>query len=161
MLLLLTSEVLWVLIVDKGGEIASVIEDHVKGFAARESSQGLLDTPSVLLLSLAFPGENWNASSCNANRSQKDRSLINEHRSISKAIRGCCMVLGREDVLEESVRKQRCSYIMVVPYTRRPGDLSTKCCECLDQNGSLDGPGPPWAYQYEVTSNLTTVLIYM
>ena len=52
----LTWEVLGVLVVDKGGEVTSVIEDHVEGLALWEGSEGLVDTPDVLLLGLTLPG---------------------------------------------------------------------------------------------------------
>jgi hypothetical protein len=42
--------------VDKGGEVTSVVEDHVEGLALGEGSKGLVDTPDVLLLGLTLPG---------------------------------------------------------------------------------------------------------
>jgi hypothetical protein len=42
--------------VDKGGEVTSVIEDHVERLALWEGSEGLVDTPDVLLLGLTLPG---------------------------------------------------------------------------------------------------------
>ena len=56
------SKVLRVLLVDHVGKVASVIEDHVEGFSTREGSEGLLDAPGVLFLSLAFPGIDRNTS---------------------------------------------------------------------------------------------------
>lgn len=41
---------------DKGGEVTSVIEDHVEGLALWEGGEGLVDTPDVLLLGLTLPG---------------------------------------------------------------------------------------------------------
>ena len=51
---------------DDGGEVTSVVEDHVKGLAALEASNGLLDAPVVLLLSLTLPGEDGDTSSSDA-----------------------------------------------------------------------------------------------
>ena len=61
-----TLEVLGELLVDDGGEVTSVVEDHVKGLATREASDGLLDAPVVLLLSFTLPGEDGDTSSSDA-----------------------------------------------------------------------------------------------
>ena len=50
-------EELGVLVVDKGGEIATVIKDEVQLLAILEGSKLLLQAPVVLLLGLALPGE--------------------------------------------------------------------------------------------------------
>jgi hypothetical protein len=47
-------------------EIASIIKDHVQGFAILESGQRLFNTPKVFLLSFAFPGKDRDASSSDA-----------------------------------------------------------------------------------------------
>jgi hypothetical protein len=61
-----TREVLGVLLVDNVGEIASIVEDHVQGLAAGEAGNGLLNTPGVLLLSLALPCEDGDTSRSDA-----------------------------------------------------------------------------------------------
>ena len=61
-----TLEVLGVLFVDESGQVTTVIQNHVEGLSAGESSQGLLDTPVVLLLGLALPCEDRNAGGGNA-----------------------------------------------------------------------------------------------
>jgi len=54
---MITGEVLGVLLVDEVGQIASIIEDHVEGFATREPGDSLIDTPEVFFLSLTLPGK--------------------------------------------------------------------------------------------------------
>ncbi|KAH3668817.1 hypothetical protein OGAPHI_002572 [Ogataea philodendri] len=90
---------IWVLLVDKGGQVSTIVQDQVELLVVLESKQLLLNTPQVLLLGLTLPGENWNTSSSNGSSS---------------------VVLGGVDV------------------TRRPGNLSTKSDQGLDQNSSLD-----------------------
>ena len=63
---------------DEGGEVAAIIEDHVEGLAVGEGSQGLLDAPVVLVLSLALPRVD---------------------RNTSRGDGGSGMVLGGENVL--------------------------------------------------------------
>ena len=60
-----TGEVLRVFFVNEVGEITSVVEDHVQGLASGEGSKGLLNTPSVLLLSLTLPGIDGDTGSSN------------------------------------------------------------------------------------------------
>lgn len=67
-----------VLFVDVGGEITTIIEDHVQRLTTGETLDGLVDTPKVFLLGLALPGEDWDAGSSDGRGS---------------------MVLGGEDVL--------------------------------------------------------------
>ena len=55
------AEELGVLLVRDGGEIAAVVEDHVRALAALEGGELLLDAPVVLLLGLALPGEDGDA----------------------------------------------------------------------------------------------------
>jgi hypothetical protein len=57
-----TLEVLGVLVVHEVSQVASVVEDHVQGLSTRERGKSLLDAPSVLLLGLALPGKDGNAS---------------------------------------------------------------------------------------------------
>lgn len=73
----LTVEELGVLLVNQRGEVTTVIEDHVKSLASRESLKGLVDTPEVLLLGLTLPGED---------------------RDTGGGDGGSGVVLGREDV---------------------------------------------------------------
>lgn len=51
------SEVLGELVVNHGGKVSSVVEDHVQGLTVRERGKGLLNAPLVLLLGLSLPGE--------------------------------------------------------------------------------------------------------
>ena len=48
-------------VVDHGGKVTSIIEDHVGLATVGEGSQALLNAPEVLLLSLALPCEDGNA----------------------------------------------------------------------------------------------------
>ena len=70
-------EVLGELLVNEGGEVTSVVEDHVEGLAVGEGGKGLLDAPEVLLLGLTLPGEDGDAGGGDG---------------------GGSVVLGREDV---------------------------------------------------------------
>ena len=54
-------EELRVLVVDRYGEIAAVVEDHVRALAALERLELLLDAPVVLGLGHALPGEDGDA----------------------------------------------------------------------------------------------------
>lgn len=56
-------EHLWVLLVDKSGQISTIVEDDVEGLAVLEGNQLLLQAPLVLLLGLTLPGEDWDTSS--------------------------------------------------------------------------------------------------
>ena len=56
----LTGKELGVLLVNEGGEISSIVEDHVEGLSVGETSNGLLHAPDVLLLGLSLPGEDGN-----------------------------------------------------------------------------------------------------
>lgn len=47
-------------------KVPSIVQDHVQRLVSRERSEGLLDTPQILLLSLSFPCEDRNASGSNA-----------------------------------------------------------------------------------------------
>ena len=47
---------------DDRREVSAVIENHVQGLTTREARDGLLDAPVVLLLSLALPSEDGDAS---------------------------------------------------------------------------------------------------
>lgn len=46
---------------DEGGQVASVVEDHVEVLAVGEARELLLDAPQVLLLGLALPREHGHA----------------------------------------------------------------------------------------------------
>ena len=56
-------EHLWVLLVDKGGQITTVIENQVEALVVLEGNQLLLQAPLVLLLGLTLPGEDWDTTS--------------------------------------------------------------------------------------------------
>jgi hypothetical protein len=56
-------EHLRVLLVDKGGEVTTIVEDQVKGLVVLEGNKLLLEAPLVLLLGLALPGEDGNTGS--------------------------------------------------------------------------------------------------
>lgn len=90
-----TLEVLGVLLVDKGGKVTAIIQDHVEGLAAGECSKCLLNTPVVLLLSLALPREDGDASCSNTGPkvSGDSREKWKNH------VRRCGVVLSGEDVL--------------------------------------------------------------
>ena len=56
-------EVLGVLVVDHGGQVSSVVQDQVERLVVGEGSEGLLNAPEVLLLSLTLPGKNGDTGS--------------------------------------------------------------------------------------------------
>jgi hypothetical protein len=58
-------EHLGVLLVDKGSEVTTIVEDQVQALAVLEGSELLLEAPLVLLLGLALPREDGNAGSGN------------------------------------------------------------------------------------------------
>lgn len=58
-----------VLFVNKRGEITAIVKNEVQLASIVESVELLLDAPEILLLSLAFPGKNRNASSSNSSSS--------------------------------------------------------------------------------------------
>lgn len=62
----LTLQVLRVLLVNKGGQVSTIIKDHVEGLATGEGVEGLLNAPRVLLLGLALPCKNRDTSCSNA-----------------------------------------------------------------------------------------------
>ena len=81
---------------DEGGKVTTVVKDHVEGLAAGESSQGLLDTPLVLLLGLTLPGEDGNTGGSDTTKHR----LVTIFPCYRRAdIRCGSVVLGGEDVL--------------------------------------------------------------
>jgi hypothetical protein len=60
-----TLEVLGVLVVDKGCKVPAVVKNQVERLVVVECSDSLVNAPEVLLLSLALPGEDWDASGSN------------------------------------------------------------------------------------------------
>lgn len=58
-------ELLGVLGVDQGGQVTTVVEDQVQLLAVLEGNELLLETPVVLLLGLALPGEDGDTSGGN------------------------------------------------------------------------------------------------
>ena len=63
---MLTLQVLGVLLVDKGGQVTAIIQDHVQGLVVLEAGDGLLNAPVVLVLGLALPSEDGDAGSSDA-----------------------------------------------------------------------------------------------
>ena len=74
-----TREKLWVFLMNEGGEVTTVVEDHVQRLAVGKTLDGLVDTPEVFFLGLTLPGEDWDTGDCDG---------------------GGSMVLGRENILE-------------------------------------------------------------
>jgi len=62
-------EHLGVLGVKEGGEVTTIVEDHVELLAVLEGKELLLETPVVLLLGLTLPGEDGDAASGNGGSS--------------------------------------------------------------------------------------------
>lgn len=58
-------ELLGELVVDKGGQVTTVVEDEVKLLAILEGRELLLQAPVILLVSLTLPGEDGDTSSGN------------------------------------------------------------------------------------------------
>ena len=62
------AEHLWVLVMQHGGQVATIVENHI-GFPRRTVLEnGLFNTPLVLRLGLAFPGEDGHATRRNCRR---------------------------------------------------------------------------------------------
>ena len=81
---------------DESRQITTIIKDHVEGLAIREGIKGLLNTPSVLLLGLSFPSENWDACSSNS-LGARVRKLHDENSF--ENLRRRRVILSRVDVL--------------------------------------------------------------
>ena len=64
--LLPTAKVLGELLVDEGGKVTTIIQNHIKWLAIRESSERLLNAPLILLLGLTLPGEDRDTSRSDA-----------------------------------------------------------------------------------------------
>lgn len=58
-------EVLGELLMHDVGQVTSIVKDHVQRLAILESSDGLLDTPVVFLLTLTLPGKDGDPSCSN------------------------------------------------------------------------------------------------
>jgi hypothetical protein len=58
-------KLLWVLLVNEGGQVTTVVQDHVQLLAILEGVELLLNAPDVLLLGLTLPGEDWDAGGSN------------------------------------------------------------------------------------------------
>lgn len=58
-----TGEEVGVFFVDVVGKVTTIVEDQVQRLAIGEALDGLVDTPSVLILGLTLPGEDGDASS--------------------------------------------------------------------------------------------------
>jgi len=82
--------------VDEGGQVASIIEDHVQGLASIESSKSLLNAPEIFFLSLAFPCEDRNAGCGDAATELKKKEQVIS----KKGLRSSSVVLRRKYVLK-------------------------------------------------------------
>lgn len=51
---------------DDGGQVTSIIKDHVQGLATGKALDGLLHAPLVLLLGLTLPGKDGDPSGSDA-----------------------------------------------------------------------------------------------
>ena len=135
-------EVLGVLLVDKAGEITSVVEDHVEGLVAGEGAERLLDAPEVLLLGLALPCEDGDTSRSDANRNPIDQlmSLTSNHVDTNAAAAWSWVekmfYTGKDGFHFSITVKGGCFNT----YARRPRDLSAESHQRLDKHGGLDGP---------------------
>ena len=58
----MTFEILWELLVNEVGEVATIIENHVEWLSVFECRESLLDAPEILLFGLAFPRVNRDTS---------------------------------------------------------------------------------------------------
>lgn len=59
-------EQFWVLLMNKGGEVTTVVKDEIELTSILESVELLLNAPEILLLGLALPSKDRNASSSNS-----------------------------------------------------------------------------------------------
>lgn len=98
-------------VVDHGGQVTSIVEDHVGLAAVGEGSQALLNAPEVLLLGLSLPGKDGDAAIL---QNQAGSCLFAEQTHVAAILaytgqldsqttekqcsRSSGMVLGREDV---------------------------------------------------------------
>ena len=48
------------------GQVTTIVQDHVQGLVVLEASDGLLNAPVVLVLGLALPGKDGDASGSDA-----------------------------------------------------------------------------------------------
>lgn len=64
--LTLTLEVLRVLLMHKVRQVSAIIKDHVQRLATRESGEGLLNAPCVLLLGFPLPSVHRDTSGSNS-----------------------------------------------------------------------------------------------
>jgi hypothetical protein len=108
---------LGVLVVNKGGKVSSVVEDHVASLAVGEALNGLVHAPDGLLLGLTLPGEDGDTGGSDGSGG---------------------LVLGGEDLCEAKVvstvrsrRRKESTYV-----ARRPGNGGTESSEGLDEDGT-------------------------
>ena len=73
---------------NKGGQVTSIVKDHVQGFATLESGEGLLNAPSIFFLSFTFPGEDWNTGRGNATHQIIFLMLIKYHKMLTQLQHG-------------------------------------------------------------------------
>ena len=78
----------------KSSQIPAIIEDHIKAVSILERSEGLLDTPDVLLFSLSLPSIDRDPSYSDANT----RSTMLRQKN-DQDLRSSSMILSGEDVL--------------------------------------------------------------
>lgn len=74
---MLTLQVLGVLFVNKGGEITTIVQDHVQALAIGESSKSLFNAPGILLLGLTLPGKDGNT--CGSDATDTRLNAIGEN----------------------------------------------------------------------------------
>jgi hypothetical protein len=86
---------------NQGGQVASVIKDHVQGSITFEAGKSLLDAPRILFLSFTFPGEDWNTSRGNATYTNNQVNFLKLIKHY-KDLRSRSMILGRKDILKQT-----------------------------------------------------------
>jgi hypothetical protein len=67
---------------NQGGQVASIIKDHVQGFTAFEAGNSLLYAPRIFFLGFTFPGEDWNTS--RGNTTYKPVQFFEIHQALQK-----------------------------------------------------------------------------
>lgn len=114
-------EHLWVLLVDEGGQVTTVVKDEVELLSVLEGNQLLLKAPLVLFLGLTLPGEAIHSDVRRAGSQEKCQLKAHLHWGTRGSNGSSSMVLGGEDV------------------AAGPGNLSTEGSEGLNEHGSLNG----------------------
>lgn len=134
---ILTRKILRVLFMNKGGQIAPIIKDHVQGSATFEAGKSLLNAPSIFFLSFTFPGENWNTGRGNA--TTQFIFFFEENQELQRLTQ-----LQRDLEWKKCSKTNSISYWLKVSYfkdyTRGPGHLGTEGREGFNQNCCLNRP---------------------